>query len=183
MSATMKPRPTRRQVDAALAMQSPPPRDEADAALAKLDAVAREMETTWGVGRLPLLVSDFLAAKFHSQADKLDAALGENDRAMIRQRAEAMARGWRALDEAARQEHTPQPALVWHGSTPSGRAFAIVRDPADATRVGQGVPIYSLDDIGALLDQQPAPLHAVKAEFPKSAIKPFDPVEGDEIPW
>ena len=40
-----------------------------------LDQVALAMERKWGVGRLRLLVSDFLRAKFDEQKDRLDAAL------------------------------------------------------------------------------------------------------------
>ena len=43
-----------------------------------LDHVAVEMERKWGVGRLRLLVSDLLRAKFDAQKDKLDAAIATN---------------------------------------------------------------------------------------------------------
>ena len=43
-----------------------------------LDQVAVEMERKWGVGRLRLLVSDLLRAKFDAQKDKLDAAIATN---------------------------------------------------------------------------------------------------------
>jgi len=40
-----------------------------------LAQVAVAMERKWGVGRLRLIVSDFLRAKFDEQKDRLDAAI------------------------------------------------------------------------------------------------------------
>ena len=66
-----------------------------------LDQVAVEMERKWGIGRLRLLVSDFLRAKFDSQRDKLAAAIATNREVYIRAQAEGMKRAWAALDNAA----------------------------------------------------------------------------------
>src|SRR5512134_2988170 len=49
-----------------------PPEYAIRAILDGLDEVALAMERTWGVGRLRLLVSDLLRAKFDAQKDKLD---------------------------------------------------------------------------------------------------------------
>lgn len=183
----MQPKPTKRQVQMDMAAQAPPDRqmDLADMAIRELDATAREMETIWGVDRLPIMAGQFMAVKFEAQRQKLDLAIAQGQRDLIAKRADGMRRGWLALDKAAREAgHTPPEAAVWHGKTPGGRAFAIVRDPADATRVGQGVPIYSLDDIGALLDRAGPVLEAVKTEFPKGQIKGrVDWTKGDDIPF
>ena len=66
-----------------------------------LDQVACEMERKWGVGRLRLLVSDLLRAKFDAQKDKLDAAIATNREQYVRAQAEGMKRAWTALDKAA----------------------------------------------------------------------------------
>jgi len=48
-----------------------------------LDQVAVAMERKWGVGRLRLLVSDFLRAKFDEQKDRLDAAIQSGEERYI----------------------------------------------------------------------------------------------------
>ena len=79
-----------------------------------LDQVAIEMERKWGVGRLRLLVSDLLRAKFDAQKDKLDAAIASNQEQYIRAQAEGMKRAWAALDKAASEaEHRPLSGDVW----------------------------------------------------------------------
>ena len=72
-----------------------------------LDQVAFEMERKWGVGRLRLLVSDLLRAKFDAQKDKLDAAIATNQEHYIRAQAEGMKRAWAALDKAASEAGHP----------------------------------------------------------------------------
>ena len=72
-----------------------------------LDQVAIEMERKWGVGRLRLLVSDLLRAKFDAQKDKLDAAIATNREQYIRAQAEGMKRAWAALDKAASEAGHP----------------------------------------------------------------------------
>ena len=47
--------------------------------LNKLDALARDMERKWGVGRLPLLVPDELSDRFFSQHRKTGQALRSGD--------------------------------------------------------------------------------------------------------
>jgi hypothetical protein len=57
-----------------------PPDFAIRAILDGLDHVAAGMERKWGLGRLRLLVSDLLRAKFDAQKDKLDAAIGRQPR-------------------------------------------------------------------------------------------------------
>src|SRR5512147_1661108 len=66
-----------------------------------LDQVAIEMERKWGIGRLRLLVTDLLRARFDAQKDKLDAAIATNQQQYFRAQAEGMKRAWAALDKAA----------------------------------------------------------------------------------
>ena len=49
-----------------------------------VDQVALEMERKWGVGRLRLLVSDFLRDKFDAQRDKFYAAIHSEREVEIR---------------------------------------------------------------------------------------------------
>src|SRR5512147_991092 len=88
-----------------------------------LDQVAIEMERKWGVGRLRLLVSDLLRAKFDAQKDKLDAAIATNREQYIRAQAERMKRAWAALDRAASEAgHRPLSPEVWECCRPRARS-------------------------------------------------------------
>ena len=57
------------------------------ATLDGLDRLADEMDRKWGIGRLRLLVSDLLRAKFDAQKDKLDAAIAANRETYVRAQA------------------------------------------------------------------------------------------------
>jgi hypothetical protein len=66
-----------------------------------LDQVAVVMERKWGVGRLRLIVSDFLRAKFDEQKDRLDAAIQSGEENYVRIHCDGMKRAWSTLDRAA----------------------------------------------------------------------------------
>lgn len=68
-----------------------------------LDLLVVEMERTWGVGRLRLLVSGQRRAKFDEQKDRLDQAIGTNQEGYVRIQVEGMRRAWQALDWSARE--------------------------------------------------------------------------------
>jgi hypothetical protein len=151
--------------------------------------VALAMERSWGVGRLRLLVSDLLRAKFDVQKDKLDAAIATIRETYIRARAEGMKRAWAALDQAAREAgHPPLSPEVWECVLPaSGAVVAIVRPDAEAHHVCRTMPVFTLAEIGRLIEGLgPAVLEA-KRVFPGAAVTAVRPPEidwekGDEIP-
>lgn len=103
-----------------------------------LDQIAAEMERKWGVGRLRLLVGEFLCAKFDAQTVKLDAAIRTNRETYIRAQAEGMKRAWAALDRTATEAgHAPLSPQVWECVLlSSGDVIAIVRtDGRGASRL------------------------------------------------
>jgi len=118
-----------------------------------VDQVALKMEKKWGVGRLRLLVSDFLRAKYDAQRDKFDAAIQSDREAEIKKHGEGMKRAWQALDEAAvRDGHQPKPPTVWEVSLANGDVAAIVQDAADVSMVPDHQPVFTLSEIGRLID-------------------------------
>ena len=123
------------------------------AVLDGLDHAAAEMERKWGAGRLRLLVSDLLRAKFDAQKDKLDAAIATNREQYIRAQAEGMKRAWSALDKAASEAgHRPLYADVWECVLPSsGEVVGIVRTEAEAHHVCRQMQVFSLEEIGRLI--------------------------------
>ena len=75
--------------------------DDVKAVVDDVDFYSRTLEQKWGVERLRLLVDADLRAKFDVQRELFNDALFDNKAKPIKEHAEAMMRGWRALDEAA----------------------------------------------------------------------------------
>ncbi len=155
-----------------------------------LDQVAIEMERKWGVGRLRLLVGDLLRAKFDAQKDKLDAAIASNRETYIRVHAEGMKRAWRALDRAATEDgHQLLSPDVWEVVLPStGEVIALVRTEAEAHHVCREALVFTLEEIGRLIEGLGDGVLEAKRVFPGAAVTrigkpPIDWERGDEIPF
>jgi len=154
-----------------------------------LDQVATAMERKWGVGRLRLLVSDFLRAKFDAQKDKLDAAIDTDREAYVRVQVEGMKRAWSALDksasEAGHQRLSPQ---VWECLLPTtGEVVAIVHTEAEAQHICRDCRVFTLDEIGQVIEGLGETVLAAKSIFPGAAItavrEPIVWEHGDEMPF
>ena len=155
-----------------------------------LDQVAVEMERKWGVGRLRLLVSDLLRARFDAQKDKLDAAIATNQEQYIRAQAEGMKRAWAALDKAASEARRPRLSPdVWECVLPSsGEVVAIVRTEAEAHHVCRELPVFTLEEIARLIEALGPTVLEAKRVFPGATVsgirKPeIDWEKGDDIPF
>jgi hypothetical protein len=142
-----------------------------------LDYLARQMEQTWGAGRLPLLVGAELRLRFHQQIGMLNTAL-ENDQASredILMQIGGCKRAWQALDQVARAGgHLPTPPTVWEIPLEDGTVALLVRDEADAGQVAtqakeRRCALYSLAEVGRLLSRYPA-IAKVKEAFPGAII-------------
>ena len=127
------------------------------AALDEADALAIELERKWGVGRLRLLVSPELRARFDSQRWKLTQAQWHGSLDDLVREAGRMARAWRALDVAAEAVGAePLSPQVWELSLSDGRVVAITRSRAEAYHVADDrrfVATYTLDDIAELVEK------------------------------
>jgi len=165
-----------------------------------LDHLAKQMETKWGVDRLPLLVSDQLRAAFYQQKDLLDEALTSGDLALIDIQVGGMKRAWEALDQAATQSGQPiLSADIWEVKLPvSGRVVAFVKTSAEAGAIARpDLETWTVSEIAQLIDGMDENVRAVKQLFPGAEItaitkketpsqtdeKPFDWSKGDEIPF
>jgi hypothetical protein len=147
-------------------------------ALLPLDRAASEMELKWGCERLPSLVSPATAALFGSAKAKLDAAIQANDPQEVVRRAEVMIKGWSKMDtEATESGHKALSPDIWSHTTAGGMKVAVARSGAEAGKASkmesfQGVRIYSLDEIGRILDHDSLRLvNAAKNVFPGAKIK------------
>ena len=146
-------------------------------AIKPVDEIATRMELKWGCERLPGLVSPATAAKFGSAKAKLDAAIINNDPQAVAQRATIMVKGWKAMDKEASDNHEPFKPRIWHHTTQAGFKFAVAKGNADAIKAirtdprMEGVAVYSLDEIGRLLESDSMALvNAVKDTFPDSTV-------------
>ena len=102
-------------------------------ALQQLDAVARNMEIKWGVGRLELLVASDLREKFTRQEGKLNDALQEGRHADVVALAAGMARGWEALDKAAVSAGHSPPAVGYWEVVRGGKLYRVVKSSVEAS--------------------------------------------------
>ena len=135
------------------------------------------MELKWGCDRLPGLVSPETAAKFGSAKAKLDAAILDNDPQAVAQRATIMVKGWKVMDKEASDNHEPFKPRIWHHTTQAGFKFAVAKGNADAIKAirtdprMEGVAVYSLDEIGRLLESDSMALvNSIKDTFPDSTV-------------
>jgi hypothetical protein len=186
-------RPARR-VDAAFdpaTSPSAPGEYRIRAMVAGLDDVAAEMDRVWGVGRLRLLVSDVLRAKFDEQQARVDAAVASGQESFVRVQVEAMRRAWQALDRTARADGAKSLSSdVWEVALPtSGEVIALVRDEACASQAPEGRPVFTLPEIAGLIKTLGLTVLEAKRIFPGAAIthmhssKPFDWSKGDDMPF
>jgi len=164
-------------------------------AMRAVDKTATDMETRWGVDRLPSLVEPALAARFGKAKAQLDAAIDENDVAAVTRKASAMQRGWAALDGAARAagaESIAKDAEVWHWRHPESRqGYVIVKDQAAARHVlVKDSRVYTLDEvcriIAAFDSTGPVTVAAIKEAWPGAevtTVKNRGPDPDDELPF
>jgi hypothetical protein len=161
------------------------------AMLDDLDQLAAGMDRVWGVGRLPLLVSDSLRAKFDEQRSRIDAAIASGQERFIRVQVEAMQRAWKALDRAARADGAkPLSPDVWETVLPmSGEFIALVRDEASASQAPKGRPVFTLPEVARLIETLGSTVLDTKRVFPGAAVtdvhtsKTFDWSKGDDMPF
>lgn len=167
--------------------------DQIHGALKPLDAVALDMETQWGVGRLEELVAPDTAAKFEAAKAKLDVAIHEKDVDLVVRRAKNMIAGWKALDAEARKAgHKPAPPELWYATAPdefgdSQMQIVIAKDNSAATLAQTDLPVYTVTEIARIVRSWRAQMdvHAVKDAFPGAEIVKIaqDQEFDDELPF
>lgn len=168
-----------------------------------VDATVRQAEAKWGIGRLPMLVDNDFRAKFYRQQAKWRAALETAYDAKIctsgmmeavKASSAAMGRAWGAIEASAVEAgHKPIAPDIWEIALKDGRLVAFVQTSAEAGAViadGRHVVVYTLDEVGNLLDALPDLLGLAKAAFPGAeVVAKRERVDrswtrsGDEIPF
>ena len=147
------------------------------AAVNSVDAVARELEMKWGIGKLEELASPKLAVKFEQARQNFSEACQLDDSDYLVQKANNLITGWKKLETTAIEAgHKPGEAEVWYGIAPPDcdeYNFAIVKWGSDAANIDRDkYPIvYTLDEVCRIIKSFQRPLlEAAKTEFKDSKI-------------
>ena len=156
-----------------------------------LDQAALAMERKWGVGRLRLLVSDLLRARFDDQKGRLDQAIAGNHEGYVRIHADGMRRAWEALDRSAREAgEVPLAPEVWECVLPdTGEIVSLVRTEAEAHHVAREGLVFTVAEIATLIAGLGDAVREAKKQFPGASVtairrKPAaDWARGDDVPF
>ena len=164
-------------------------------ALERLDEVATGYEKKWGVDRLIRLVDQGLAERFQEQLELLNSALERHAVLDVISHADALARGWAALDAAAESQGSPQiDAAAWEVVTPAGRKIAFVSDVRAYKRLHRdGWELWSAQEVANIIDKfhseidwgASEALRQTKKLFPGAEVKGVRPKAtlDDAIPF
>jgi hypothetical protein len=189
----MKKSQRRKNDDRIPFMPTPPRQGQCYEALKPLDKVAAEMESKWGVEQLTSLVSPDMAMRFERARQQLDDAVAADDPELTAQKAAALIRGWRKLDEEATAAgHPVEPDKVWHCEQ-DGFAIAVVQNHAHGKYAAEGHRVFTIDEVTRLIASRFKDIYDVKAVFPDSEVvrvtetgegkTPMNWETGDEIPF
>ncbi len=161
--------------------------------------VAAELETKWGVDRLPRLVTPELRARWamaqERPAEALIAAWCFDERMVTkaalddaRDETVKACRAWRALDKEATALGKPTLAPdVWEIALDDGSVAIFAKDyeSGAATRQGRAAVVWTLPEIAALIQALPELVTSCKTHFPGSVVVPKSrgKVANDPIPF
>jgi hypothetical protein len=164
------------------------------------DAARVAHETLWGCGRLELLASPDLLARFRRQqqtwretlqrAWDMDPVSGEA-LALVSQKAASMVRAWAALDAyAAEAGHRHVAPWVWEARLADGTVAAFVQTNAEASRViaeGRFLKVFTLAEVAHVIDEMPAAFLQPADQIPGQTLTPsrlsYYRTSDNEIPW
>ena len=167
-------------------MPSPEDAETLTALTQGVDHIAREAEAHWGVGRLPLLVSDDLRAKFARQGLRWRTAMEDawSSKMLTRDQLEAaqassgaMQRAWLALDAQAKANGAaPLSPDVWEVALSDGSLCAITRTGTEASAVireGRLLNVWTLEEVARAIEAFPDIVRASKEVFPGAKVVGF----------
>ena len=147
-----------------------------------------QAEQKWGQGRLRLLVSEELRAKFDSQRFKFRLAVLHGDLNEVKTEGSRMCNAWRALDKAADaagcQKLSP---VVWEATQPNGRVLAVVQTTEEAIKVapeGRAIDVITMQEVANLVHGFPE-LARIREAFPGAEVVAVRPVQDplQATPW
>ena len=156
--------------------------------LAPFDRAAREMDTKWGIDRLPELVSPDMAAIWGNTMANLNAAIAasydaedhDQARADIIACVESALRGFKAMDAHAEAHGAPKANTGMIEADVDGYRFCILRDDMAWQAVKRDRPDLrpvSIREVATALkfyETHGVMLEAAKEHFPSARLKPTE---------
>jgi hypothetical protein len=132
------------------------------------DAARCAAERQWGCGRLELLASPDLLARFRRQQQTWRETLqrawemdpvSADALTLVSQKTQSMIRGWDALEaHAAEAGHRHVAPWVWEARLADGSIAAVVQTNAEVACViaeGRYLKVFTLAEVAALIDATP----------------------------
>jgi hypothetical protein len=161
-------------------------------ALAPFDEAVRQAEVTWGVDRLPGLVSPAMAAKWGTAMEQLNAAIQSNDVDEVTARVGVCLRGIAAMHaEAEAAGKSKSDPRVMELSDGDQFRFAIIEDERDWPALKAARPelmsFTKREVVNAMKAYHAAipALESIKAHFPDAKISKINvgQMVDDEVPY
>ena len=131
-----------------------------------------EAERTWGVDRLPSLVSDDTRQRWWTGVGMLNTAIRDNNAVMVKALVDNMIVGLqKMISEAEAAGYGPLAPDIWESALSDGRVLRLVRSfPGPSYQPdGRDVILWTLEDVARLVDKQDA-INKIKEMFPGAEI-------------
>lgn len=159
-----------------------------DMELHKLDCVATEKESVYGIGNLHNWMGGDFKDKWDRQVKKLDDAVRNRDPVMVRQYVEGFIRAWESMEKNAIEKgmkaDSPQ---FFEVKMPCGGILRIAKNQSEARQVSESGKItWSLDEVARVISKEYELINQVKDAIPGTvvnSVKKFDFKNGDDIPF
>lgn len=151
--------------------KTPVDHDRIQAAVIGVDQAWRDVEATWGAGRLPALVSDATRLSLRRGMDAWQTALTYGDADVVENLAPKIRAALVFMErEATTLGHAKLTPEVWETRREDGTVIAIVRTQAEASAVvrdGRALEVWTLEEIARVL---PANVTNIKKAFPGARV-------------
>lgn len=151
------------------------------AVIAGVDQVAGDAERRWGIGRLPLLVSDELRLRFREACIRWDAAIRSWQRDDVQRIGDMMRRAWAALEaEAISLGHAPLTPTTLEAPLEGGQVLVVVSTPEEARiaaqqAAGRAVVVITMEEVARIYTGAKGDLRtAIVVAFPGATVRPVE---------
>ena len=167
------------------------PASPLDAVVYRLDAVACEIETKWGMDTIWQLADPALAGKFHKALEKLDAAIQADDYDATLTNVENCIKGWRAMDySATKNGYDPEKVKCRKVKSPGGVYYVFCDNEIDSAlhvaNKPEDAPItFSLAQVAATMERMSVVYNQSNEAIREATLKPvtFGKLQDDAIPF
>ena len=152
----------------------------------RLDDIAVDFESVWGIGNLEKFCNAGTAEKFKAQNDKLANAIRSQDLRSVQELVKGFERAYSVMEKEARENgHKPITPEYMEIKIDGDFILRIAKTATQARAcVQDGVYVYSLKEVARIIKSDYTLVNVVKENFPASQVEEitnFDFEAGDEI--